>query len=230
MQKESSNAKTGDNYRLPKNIIMIIAVVALGVAAAFTIAGTRNTGSLQANAMQGQEQPQKQQIRPDIIEDIEEDAEEKADENEESVDSKEMARPDRADRLPGGLEPQGQLPYAPGQAPAPGSNDQTVQIILFSVEAIAASLLIIYLIMSGFNKKNFKETLSSSDKALIFILSSIILAAAFVGVDILIANAINEKPGEMQQQGPQMQIQGPQQGKPQARPRRDFGKPKLNKN
>ncbi len=225
MQKESPNTKTGDNYRLPKNILMIITIVALGVAAAFTIAGTRNTGSIQYNAMQG---PQSQkQMRPDIIEDEENEEEEsdkESEKDEESTDSEKMSRPDRADRLPGGLEPQPQ-----GQAPAPGSNDQTTQIILFSVEAIAASLLIIYLIMSGFNKKSFKETLSNSDKALIFILSSILLAAAFVVTDVLIANAINGKPNEAQR-GPQMQMQGPQQSHPQMRAPRGFGKPKLDKN
>jgi hypothetical protein len=224
MQKESLNTKTGDNYRLPKNIIMIIAIVALGTAAAFTIASTRNTDSIQFNAMEG---PQAQkQIRPGVIEDEEIDEEEsdkESEKDEESTDSEKMSRPDHADRLPGGLEPQPQ-----GQAPAPGSNDQTTQIILFSVEAIAASLLIIYLIMSGLNKKSFKETLSNSDKALIFILSSILLAAAFVVTDVLIANAINGKPNEAPQ-GQQMQIQGPQQGHPQMRAPRGFGKPKLDK-
>ncbi len=239
MQKESSNTKTDDNFRLPKNILMIAAIVAIGVAAGFSIASTHNTGSVQANAMAGQESPQapERPERPDLKEELES-AEEEATKKETATDeteeeSKEYEKTERKDQEqhPAMPAPNQQQAFAPGQAPAPGSNDQTTQIILFSVEAIAAALLVIYLIMSGFNKKSFKETLSSSDKALVFILGSLVLAAAFVGADILIANAINPKPEQAQLQGQPMPMQGPQ-NQPQIRqPHNNQQRPpKPNKN
>lgn len=228
MQKESSNTKTDDNFRLPKNILMIAAIVAIGVAAGFTIASTHNTGSVQANAMTGQESPQTPEHpeRPDLKEELESAKEEAAkketatneSEEESKEESKEDEKTERNDqeRHQAMPAPNQQQAFAPGQAPAPGSNDQTTQIILFSVEAIAAALLVIYLIMSGFNKKSFKETLSSSDKALVFILGSLVFAAAFVGADILIANAINPRPEQAQLQGQPMPMQIPQ-NQPQIR-------------
>lgn len=239
MQKESSNTKTDDNFRLPKNILMIAAIVAIGVAAGFTIASTHNTGSVQANAMAGQESPQTPEHpeRPDLKEELESAKEEATKKetatNESEDESKEDEKTERKDQERHQAMPalNQQQAFAPGQAPAPGSNDQTTQIILFSVEAIAAALLVIYLIMSGFNKKSFKETLSSSDKALVFILGSLVLAAAFVGADMLIANAINPKPDQAQLQGQPMPMQGPQ-NQPQIRQPRSNQQhpPKPNKN
>ena len=210
-----STRQSGDNYRLPKNLIMVIAIIALGVAAGFTIASTKNTNKMPAESMSGSQQSQTIHPEPEPFRDekLEED-DETDNEAEEDIEKSEEKHPDAIGMI------DRQLPYAPGQAPSTGSNDQTTQIILFSVEAIAASLLVIYLIMSGFNKKSFKETLSNSDKALVYILGSIVLAATFVGTDILIANAINS------QQGPnQPQMQNPGMSQP-SRPG-DFGKPKL---
>mgnify|MGYP002624021565 CR=1 FL=1 len=51
----------------------------------------------------------------------------------------------------------------------------TIYYVIFGLESLVISLLIMYLIMSGFNKKTFKETFTSKDKLLICILSTIIL-------------------------------------------------------
>lgn len=55
-------------------------------------------------------------------------------------------------------------------------------IILFGVENLFISLIIMYLIMSKLNKKNFKETFENGDKVTILILSLIILV---VGLSVI---------------------------------------------
>lgn len=60
------------------------------------------------------------------------------------------------------------------------SNSSTIEIkyyVVLGIEGLLVSILIVYLIMSGFNKKSFKETFSSNDKILIYVLSLIILTA-----------------------------------------------------
>lgn len=52
--------------------------------------------------------------------------------------------------------------------------------ILFTIISLLLFLLVIYLIMSKFNKKTFKETILSEDKMIAFILSTIILTATIV--------------------------------------------------
>ena len=50
-----------------------------------------------------------------------------------------------------------------------------IYYLLFGVESLVIALVIIYLIMSRFNKKKFKEVLSNKDKVIIYILLSLIL-------------------------------------------------------
>lgn len=59
----------------------------------------------------------------------------------------------------------------------------TPYYIAFAIEGFILSSSLIYLIMSGFNKKNFKETISSSDKLMIIILGTTILTAGCTYLD-----------------------------------------------
>ena len=56
-------------------------------------------------------------------------------------------------------------------------NSYLIYYIIFGVESLLLTLVIIYLVMSKFNKKSFKETLSSFYKILIYVLSTIILTS-----------------------------------------------------
>lgn len=49
--------------------------------------------------------------------------------------------------------------------------------IAFSIESVILAILLIYLIMSNFNKKGFKETFVNVDKVVIFILLSLVISA-----------------------------------------------------
>lgn len=61
--------------------------------------------------------------------------------------------------------------------PSNSSTIETKYYVVLGIEGLLVSILIVYLIMSGFNKKSFKETFSSNDKILIYVLSLIILTA-----------------------------------------------------
>lgn len=63
-----------------------------------------------------------------------------------------------------------------------------VYYILFGVQSLIISLLLIYLIMSKFNKKTLKETLSSSDKIIIYCLSVILFTLILMYAQVKILN------------------------------------------
>ena len=62
----------------------------------------------------------------------------------------------------------------------------TIIYIILGVESLLISLLLIYLLMSKFNKKTFKETIFSSNKLIVYLLSVIILTCGIVYLDTTI--------------------------------------------
>lgn len=58
--------------------------------------------------------------------------------------------------------------------------------IAFGIEAFIASILLVYLVMSSFNKKTFKETFKSSKKIIAYILIIIILTSGLTYTDSII--------------------------------------------
>ncbi len=67
-------------------------------------------------------------------------------------------------------------------------------IILFGIENLFLSLIIIYLIMSKLNKKNFKETFENGDKVIILVLSLVILVVGLLVMEVyLMKNNSNEE-------------------------------------
>ena len=59
---------------------------------------------------------------------------------------------------------------------------------LFVVEDLCLSIIILYLVLSQFNKKTLKETFISKDKLLIYVLSIIILTCALTTFNIFAIN------------------------------------------
>lgn len=70
------------------------------------------------------------------------------------------------------------------------SSMSLVCYVLFGVQSFVISLLLIYLIMSRFNKKTLKETLSSSDKIVIYSLSIIILTGVLMFIELNVLNKL----------------------------------------
>lgn len=73
--------------------------------------------------------------------------------------------------------------------------------VIFGIESLFVATLIVYLVMSQLNKKNFKETMKSKDKVIISILSILLITGVLTISDIYMTNhfflvsnmSINEK-------------------------------------
>lgn len=55
----------------------------------------------------------------------------------------------------------------------------TVYCVVFGIESLILVLTLVYLVMSNFNKKKFKETFTNKDKIIIYVLLTIILTSGF---------------------------------------------------
>ncbi len=71
------------------------------------------------------------------------------------------------------------------------NNIKTIYYVLFDVQSLFISLIVIYLLMSKFNKRKFKETFYSKDKVVIYILSNIIFVSILTLVCCGAAKNIN---------------------------------------
>ncbi len=67
-----------------------------------------------------------------------------------------------------------------------------VYLILFGIESLTLSIIVLYIIMSGFNKKSLKETFPNSDKIVIYILGVIILTSGLTFTENLVTNKYKE--------------------------------------
>ena len=68
------------------------------------------------------------------------------------------------------------------------SSLETMHYVIFGINSLVIAITLMYLILSRFNKKTFKETFRDSDKLIIGILSIIILTGGFTYIDIYLAN------------------------------------------
>ena len=59
------------------------------------------------------------------------------------------------------------------------NNIETIYYVIFCLEGVILGGLIIYLIMSKFNKNSFKDTFSNRDKVIIYVLSIVIISGIF---------------------------------------------------
>lgn len=68
------------------------------------------------------------------------------------------------------------------------SKIDNIYIIIFSVEAIVLSLIVMNLIMSKFNALSLKETYKNKDKIVIYVLATIILSGLFTFTSYKVTN------------------------------------------
>ncbi len=93
---------------------------------------------------------------------------------------------------PEGNESQGMPSDSKGVSNTSSSID-TKYYVFFGVESLVLSLIIMYLVMSKFNKKSFKETFGNSDKIIIIILSTIVLTGGLTLLDGFITKSISNE-------------------------------------
>ncbi|MBR6392418.1 MAG: hypothetical protein IKS12_03950, partial [Eubacterium sp.] len=98
----------------------------------------------------------------------------------ESSDSNSGDSSNQPPSMPNGEMPQG----------APGSSKKltTVYYIIFACEGLLISLLLIYLIMSQFNKKSFKETFKNGKSIIAFALALIIATSGLTVAQSAVAS------------------------------------------
>ena len=70
------------------------------------------------------------------------------------------------------------------------SNISAGYYIAFSIEGLILSTLIIYLIMSNYNKKTIKEKFENKDKIIISVLSVVLLTILLTGVSSIVTNKV----------------------------------------
>ena len=159
--------------RTVKNIIMIIIIILTGVAMYFTInMQSDNKMGTPPDMPSGQTPPAKpgENSNGDMV--------------VPSFDNgNPPARPDET--MEGNMTP----PEKPdGNMGDISSSSNTITYILLGIESLIASTMIIYLIMSNFNKKTFKETYQDSNK---LIISGLLILILTGGITYLTSTFIN---------------------------------------
>ncbi len=192
-----------------KNIIMIVLVILMCGSIVFTMnyAKSHVTSSNEMPNANGGGTP------PEMPSNNSNDEMTKTDDNDSSEDRKEPptnngekpdnsfnmgeppAKPDGDDNnapsdMPGnnGNNSEGGMPS--GNAPMMDSSASisSIYYVIFVIEGLVISCIVMYLIMSCFNKKTFKETFANKDKVMINILSVIILTSVCTYLSAKISN------------------------------------------
>ncbi len=192
-----------------KNIIMIVLVILMFGSIIFTMnyAKSHVTSSNEVpNANGGGMSPEmpsnnsnSEMTKPDDNSSSEERKEPPTNNGEKPDNSSNMgeppAKPDGDDNnapsdIPGnnGNNSEGGMPS--GNAPMMNSSASisSIYYIIFAIEGLVISSIVMYLIMSNFNKKTFKETFANKDKIMINILSIIILTPGLTCLSAKITN------------------------------------------
>ena len=192
-----------------KNIIMIVLVILMCGSIIFTMnyAKSHVTSSNEMpNANGGGMSPEmpsnnsnSEMTKPDDNSSSEERKEPPTNNGEKPDNGSNMgeppAKPDGDDNnapsdIPGnnGNNSEGGMPS--GNAPMMNSSASisSIYYIIFAIEGLVISSIVMYLIMSNFNKKTFKETFANKDKIMINILSIIILTSGLTCLSAKITN------------------------------------------
>ena len=183
--------------RTLKNIIMILMIIALGAGAYFTMdyASEKSVPSSISSSMPGDfngappsgdfgnsqsgEMPDFGSQPPEMP---------GGDNSDSSNQPPEMPSGDNSNssnqppEMPGGEKPDGMPSEVKGDFKN-GRKTSTVFYVIFAAESVLIALILIYLIMSGFNKKGFNETLKGGKRVAIYALSVIVVASCLTVIE-----------------------------------------------
>ena len=159
-----------------KNAISIILIILLCGAMFFTVSYAKSN-STQNNKGGMSQNGGTPPARPD-----------EDNSNSESSQSEKGQRPTN--------KPDGQMPEM-----RKTTSISVIYYVVFGVESLALTSLGMYLIMSNFNKKTFKETFANKYRIIITILSIIILTAGLTWLDIYLASQATSNKENMQGPG-----------------------------
>ncbi|MCI5515847.1 MAG: hypothetical protein MR398_08615 [Oscillospiraceae bacterium] len=200
MKKANNKSNNqADKKRLIRNIVMILAAVALCAAMVFTykaqipdntVAPNQNMGQ-SAQAPSGQNPPSDNgtnQSAPPSKPDENGENKSGTSDNSNNNNSTDNSKSDSQSSSPkqGGDSSQ-QPPSLPTNNSA-NSGSNTALYILFGIESIALVAIIAYLIMSGLNKKGLNATLKGNKRLLAFVLAVLIAGGGLTAGDLLLSN------------------------------------------
>lgn len=127
--------------------------------------------------------------------------------------SEHPAKPDDNSESNGNMEKPSDMPNVGNSGSAPDKNTKpempsnqnnkisAIWYVAIISEGLVISSLTIYLIMSNFNKKNFKETFENKDKIIIYALSIVILTSSLSYLDYKIINTNSTNNSNMNMPG-----------------------------
>ena len=194
--------------RKTKNIITILLISVLLVCMYFTVTNnvSNNQSSVQNNQMGGMigqgEPPEKPDDSSNDNAENQNNVPEKPNENSESSKSGTDSNvPDKPSNDNSNMAGGNNVMPGVGNAPEMNDNQNNSSVyyyIVLGLEGLITSSLIIYLLMSGFNKKSIKETFKSEDKIIIYLLSlSLLTLALTYSSDKLLSNNSTNKDNQM---------------------------------
>ncbi len=184
-----------------KNIIMILIIIAIGVCSYFTMKNTQTTNSDGSiNQQEGQMPSQNSNSsnsnsgnnmgEPPTKPDEENNSNSSNKQNSGSKMGEPPAKPDSENNSNSNnyeLEPK-EMPNMNQQNSEGGI--QTIHYIMFGIEGLVVSILIIYLAMSRFNKYTLRETLNETNTTIIFVLLTLILTTILTVAQVCITNKV----------------------------------------
>lgn len=207
--------------RAIKNCIMILMIVALAMGSYFTLSSTAQNSGMPGGTSMSQQGGDNSSMQPpempngDSSSDSGSQPPEKP-EGDSSSDNANGRPPQMPNGDSNGSGSNSQPPEMPNGGNSSNSNMQppemqgkkgsgkTLYIAITAALILAAAAILLYLIMSGFNKKGFKETLKGWKRIVIYLLSTIIVATSVTAIEtnLLCKNAPSANHGEMMQGGP----------------------------
>ncbi len=199
--------------RVTKNIILVILVLMVGVAMFFTMNYAKNhvlTNTNTSNNMGEMGETPPEIPSGENNNDSASEPPEKPDGEAETGESmgEPPSQPEGENNANNGEQP----PEMPNNTMNDNSSQglEVIYYVVLGIESFVLSSLIIYFIMSRFNKKTIKETFSNGDKVVIGILSTLILTLAItylsgkITTDYFINNTNGQTNGNNQPNGSQI--------------------------
>ena len=183
-----------------KNVIMIALIILLGAAGYFTMryiggrgmepGGMKEMRELPEGVQEGETPQMPEDAQEGETPQMPEDAQEG-----EAPQKPENMQEGQNSQVPEGMEG-GEAPQQP-QGMQGGGIMQIVKMALLMIESMGIVFLVLYLILSGFNKKTRKETFASKKKVVIVVLLTLVLGAAMTFATNLIQGRGMKQPPNM---------------------------------
>ena len=179
-----------------KNILMILLIVLIGCSMAYTVSYAKD--HITSNEIPNMNNEERPEIPSDNNSNMETPPDKPDNDNQENNEN--MTPPNDGEKPSEGAN-MGTPPAKPeGEDNKPSdnmSNNNTTSIsyvyyLIFGLESLVLVILVVYLVMSIFNKKTFKEVFINKDKIVIHVLTTIILTSLMTYLNIkVLSNNLN---------------------------------------